>query len=71
MMDLRIVKYVYGFGESVLDNLQCVYLNCWTAYQPMNHLIEAYTIAAQLGALSRAPTWHQILMDKTKRGLMM
>lgn len=70
MMVLRVTKFLHEGDEATLNRLQQVYLGCWTAFEPMSRLLEAYALAAQLGALCRALTWHQINvnLDEKDRG---
>jgi hypothetical protein len=57
MMALRWPRLVLGWDEATLARVQHAYLAAWTAYEPMERLVEAYTLARRLALLCRALTW--------------
>lgn len=58
MMALRWARLVLEFDAATLDRLRDAYLAEWTAYAPLERLIEAYQAARRLGLLNRALSWH-------------
>ncbi len=46
-----------------------IYLAEWTAYQPMERLLQAFDLAQRLAILSRCLTWHYVVthMEESAR----
>lgn len=60
---LRDAKFILKRDQQTLDHLVDVYLGCWTDYEPMPRLRQAFNIAAQLAALCRTLTWYQFVSN--------
>jgi hypothetical protein len=58
MMGLRWARLVLKFEASALDRLRDAYLAEWTAYAPLDRLIDACAAARRLSLLNRALSWH-------------
>lgn len=58
---LRDAKYILEYDDRALDHLRKAYLAEWTAYEPMERLLQAFELAHRLGSLQRALTWYRFL----------
>lgn len=56
-MALRWARLVLECDDEPLDRLRRAYLAPWTAYAPMDRLLEASSVAERLMPLARALTW--------------
>ncbi|MBX3083507.1 MAG: aminoglycoside phosphotransferase family protein [Anaerolineae bacterium] len=60
MLALRYAKLVFNCDDARLDELRDAYLEGWIDYASLTELRQAFTVAAQLGALCRTLTWVQV-----------
>ncbi len=56
----------YPVFSAVRPDLRHAYLEAWTAYEPMQRLIEAFELAQTLEVLHHAITYHQILLPSVE-----
>lgn len=61
MIILRYAEGVFACGEETLERITTAYLSCWTEYEPMERLCEAFALALRLAKLCRALSWQHIL----------
>ena len=61
MIVLRYVKFVCKCDDASIERIQHAYLSCWTPYEPMERLQEAFTLALRLARLVRALSWQHVL----------
>lgn len=61
MIVLRYAEAVFECGEETLERITTAYLSCWTEYEPLERLHEAFALALRLAKLCRALSWQHIL----------
>lgn len=60
LMMQRYAKFVFEADDTILNRLRDAYLGEWTAYAPLETLIDMLPITHQLTVLCRALTWWDI-----------
>lgn len=62
-MALRYAAYLCDIEDDdpAILKLRDIYLQEWTAYEPMERLIQAYELALRMQQLSRALTWQAVM----------
>jgi hypothetical protein len=61
MIALRVAELVLKCDTPTLERLRDTYVQCWTAYEPLERLLEAFKLAHRLGILCRTLTWHRVI----------
>ena len=61
MMVLRWARLVLHYDTVLLARLRDAYLSPWAAYEPLERLREAASLASRLALLCRALTWYEFI----------